>query len=236
MSLDFKHIDEWEAGEIALVTLIAFLLLLLLIMLLCICWYGKIYYDLRANANKPLYQSDGGDGPYNGTVRPNYQPDDSTEEEDDDDTDNDEFDEENNINMANKELRKSFGASSLIHAHGQHRKLMRYNTNNTNQSGSTESDSETNNMSSDTNDEDDEEDEDSNDTQSNLKKNINNNNNHNHNNRYNHNEEDDDEDSDVRNRYKPPSQHAQIRQYNHIGGHQYHPSMPMYQGMLLIGI
>ena len=229
MGLELKNMNQWESGEIALVALIAFLLVLLFIMLFCICRYGLIYHKLKKQELKPLMD---GDGPYNSTARPNYQPD-STEDEDSDDDDN--YDEEHNINLANKAIRKSFGASPLIH---HKHNLMRYNTNTSNQSGSSESDTTTNNLSSDTpNDED----EDSDDTQTNLKRNRNKN--HQYVNA--HNDDDDDEDSDVRNRHQLHNQHLnqpQIRQYNNYVQHGHQSSiasmpMPMpYQGTLSLHI
>jgi len=202
MALELKSMNQWESGEIALVALIVFLLVLLLIMLLCICRYGWIYHKLKRQEGKPLID---GDGPYNSTARPNYQPD--STDDDEDDSDDDHFDEEHNINMANKEIRKSFGASPLM-GHNK-RNLMRYNTNTTNQSGSTESDSATNNISSDSNDDDEE---DSDDTQTNLKRNRNQN--HQYINQHND-DDDDEEDSDVRNRYKPAPQHQHQHQHQH---------------------
>eukprot|EP01083_Nonionella_stella_P015488 43363_1 len=147
MALDWENIDHWDAGEIALLTVIAFLLALLFAMIACILYYGKIYYTLKKNEGLPLYKSDGGDGPYNQTARPHSYREDSS------DVDDDEMDEENNINMANTTMRKSFHNGPLLQNHGPN-DLVRYDTHTTctAQSASTESDSQTTGSStSDTN-------------------------------------------------------------------------------------
>eukprot|EP01084_Bolivina_argentea_P297886 513263_1 len=199
MALDWENIDHWEAGEIALLTLIAFLLALLCSMLICIIYYGKIYHTLKRNEGKPLY-SEGGDGPaYNVTARPHsYRADTS------DDSQEDLESQQNNINMANKDMRKSFGHNALIH--NQSVNMMRYNTNTvtTNQSASTDSDSQSGSTTDDSQYDTNTNDESHHIIHQNIHQNIhqhqqqhrhyhnNNHNNNNHNSNTNSNDEDDD--------------------------------------------
>ena len=130
MSLDWQHIDQWEAGEIALLAFIAALLLLLIVLLVCIVHYGRIYHELKRLEPKALYQYDI-DGPTYNTKRPEYHVHgaDSSDEDEDDPMSG-----VNNVNISNKEIRRSLGAAPLA----RHR---RYNTN-TGQSSSTSTDSD----------------------------------------------------------------------------------------------
>ena len=115
MAVDWSNVGEWEAGEIALLSIIMVLFGILFILLVCIVYYWRIYINLKRIEGKPLYQSDGvGDGPFNATtVRPHYHAEtteDEDDEEDDDEEEEDEIDdvmdEEHNINFSNKHIRK----------------------------------------------------------------------------------------------------------------------------------
>ena len=127
MSLDWKNIDQWDAGEISLLVLIIFLLGLLFIMLICIIYYGRIYHQLKRAEGKPLYE---GDGPYNPTHKPQrYDTRDDTSE---DESNTDQYDEEHNINMSNK----AFQNVNKLQPQNHNANLLRYNTNTTNRASS----------------------------------------------------------------------------------------------------
>ena len=203
MSLDWEHVEQWEAGEIALLALIAALFLLLIVLLVCILHYYSIYRELKRLEPKALY-SYAGDGPaYHTGMRAGYDGDSSDDDEDEP------MSGVNNVNMANKEIRRSLGAGPLVRHH------RRYNTN-TGQSASTDSES-----SSDSND-------DSGDTQSNLKANI-----------LHHDEEDEDDSVQKMyinphrsggHQYSATMQPPPHPQYSYIHP-QHAASMQMYQGI-----